>query len=75
MTKQQQIDFYIFAQKIKRKQEKEGGKEKGSKVRRLEFSDGLVSRQPLWLPALPSNCSYAALFEVLNFFPKSKDEG
>lgn len=54
---------------------KEGGRQKGSKAGRLEFSDGLVSRQPLWLLALPSNCSYAALFEVLNFFPKSKDEG
>ena len=51
---------------------KEGGRQKGSKAGRLEFSDGLVSRQPLWLLALPSNCSYAALFEVLNFSPNQK---
>ena len=54
-----------------------GGGEKGGKEGRQEFSDGLVSRQPLWLLALPSNCSYTALFEGLFYFfqnQKMKDK-
>lgn len=57
-----------------REQSSKEGREKEGGERKLEFSDGLVSRQPLLLLCLPSNCSYAALFEVLILF-KIKDEG
>lgn len=54
--------------KGKEREGKEGGMGKGGRNGgRQEFSDGLVSRQPLPLLSLPSNCNYAVLFEALIF--------